>query len=413
MRRRILSLFLAFALVLGMVPMVVSADETSTETNSVTVHVSLSKNAEFMVGAETSKVMAMVPVTVPYFDLANYGLEKYYFVSETYEGDGSGGPSSNLTPGTSEYAAGKVTLLHLYIYITEVFYYGEPAETAGSGYLKEEGLLGNTVFDIQGETGSAFLSQFWDGGYNLQYYVNHVYPLASNGWGSTCDQILLHDGDIVTLGNFTSMDFYNDSTAVFNYIKAEDDQTSVTYGEELKISILRAGKDPEDPSSYNTVSLPVTSCPSVYYCPVNDVPNKSVTEWEYLGKANEDGSFTLDTQKLPASDEDVTYMIAIPGQYGSEYPDAICSTPGGMLLTVVGDKPEAPPVNYGDVNGDSSVDASDVSLVAQYVANLYKDIDTAAADVDNSGSIDASDVSLIAQYVAHLLDALPVGSANS
>lgn len=84
-----------------------------------------------------------------------------------------------------------------------------------------------------------------------------------------------------------------------------------------------------------------------------------------------------------------------------------------MLLTVVGDKPEAPPVNYGDVNGDSSVDASDVSLVAQYVANLYKDIDTAAADVDNSGSIDASDVSLIAQYVAHLLDALPVGSANS
>lgn len=404
MRKRLLSMLLAFAMVLGILPML-SMEAAADEPASVTVYLSMSEDDEFMTGAETTKPIVMMPVTVPYFDLALYGLEEYYFSSEEYGSDG-GDHSSDLEPGTAEFAKDKVTLLHLYIYVTELFYCGE--DEGGKGYLYDEGMMGTDVLNFSGGVGSSFITQMWGEDCNLQYYVNYVYPLASSGWGATSDQILLEDGDIVTLGHFTSWDFYADSTAIFNYITAE--KNTVTQGEQLALSVLRAGKDPDAVGeNYDTVSIPVTSCPTLYYAPVDDIPSGDVTDWEKLDDADEEGNYMLDTTGW----EPGTYMIAIPGQYGAEFPDAIVSTPGGMLLTVLADEPEAPPVNYGDVNGDSSVDASDVSLVAQYVANLYKDIDTAAADVDNSGSIDASDVSLIAQYVAHLLDALPVGSANS
>ena len=48
---------------------------------------------------------------------------------------------------------------------------------------------------------------------NLNYYLNYEYPLASAGWGSTCDQILLREGDIVTLGHFSDWSFFNDTTS--------------------------------------------------------------------------------------------------------------------------------------------------------------------------------------------------------
>ena len=175
------------------------------------VVLSLSADDCFMVGPGSGAIMAMKDITVPYFDLALYGLEEYYFVSEVYGDDGDGKPGSDLQPGTAEYAEGKVTLLHLYIYALEVFYCGIEPEEAGQGCLYEEGLIGTEVFSISGGVGSSFLNQFWGGDCNLNYYVNYEYPLASEGWGSTADQILLRDGDIITLGHFTGWSFYADT----------------------------------------------------------------------------------------------------------------------------------------------------------------------------------------------------------
>ena len=93
MRRRILSLLLAFAMVLGMVPMF-SLEAAADEPASVTVYLSMSHDDKFMVGEGSGKKMVMVPVTVPYFDLADYGLEEYYFSSESYDSDGSVGAGS-------------------------------------------------------------------------------------------------------------------------------------------------------------------------------------------------------------------------------------------------------------------------------------------------------------------------------
>ena len=103
--KRLLSLILAFVMVLGMIPVPAFATEGE-EISSVDVVLSLSADDCFMVGPGSGAIMAMKDITVPYFDLALYGLEEYYFVSEVYGDDGDGKPGSDLEPGTAEYAYG-------------------------------------------------------------------------------------------------------------------------------------------------------------------------------------------------------------------------------------------------------------------------------------------------------------------
>ena len=206
---------------------------------AVTVTLSLSSDDVYMIGRDTDTVMAFREITVPYFDLGLYGLEEYYFISETYGDDGDGMPGSDLEPGTAAYADGKVTLMHLYLYALEVFYCGVDIEDAGQGYLYEEGLIGTDVFTVSGSVGSSYMNQFWGGDCNLNYYVNYEYPLASGGWGATADQILLRDGDMVTLGHFSDWGFYGDPYSIFNYIVS--DRETVTQGEDVTLTLYYAG----------------------------------------------------------------------------------------------------------------------------------------------------------------------------
>ena len=98
----------------------------------VTVYFSFSHDDTFESCNESGETMALKEVTVPYFDLELYGLENFYFASENYgpaSGDPTGGPGSALDPGTKEFAYGKVTMFHLFIYATEVYYLGiDPAD---------------------------------------------------------------------------------------------------------------------------------------------------------------------------------------------------------------------------------------------------------------------------------------------
>ena len=293
---------------------------------TVTVFFSISDDANYLVGAETGEVMALKEITVPYFDLALYGLEGFYFSSETYGDDGDGLPGSDLAPGTPEYADGKVTLLHLYIYALEVYYCGVDPQDAGKGYLYEEGLMDTEILSVGGSQGSAFLNYIWGVDMNLNYYVNYEYPLASEGWGATCDQILLRDGDIMTLGHFTGWSFYSDPTSIFNYIVSDNDNP--TQGDEITLTLYHAGADFS--GNYTTAHTVIDYCPDVYYVLVDELSSGDVTEWTYLGTAEADGTLVVDTSELEAGE----YIIAIAGQYGEYYPDEICSTPGGVILTV-------------------------------------------------------------------------------
>ena len=162
---------------------------------TATVYMTAMYQGEFVTAKESDTVMALEKVTVPYFDLANYGLECLYYNPNCYL-DADGNKQEPQQAGTKDTADGVVTMLHLFIYATEVYWLGIDAVDAGKGYLAEVDWSGFEVYDKT--AGSAFIN-FWDYGSNLNYYLNYEYPLAYPGWGSTLDQIALKDGDVVSV----------------------------------------------------------------------------------------------------------------------------------------------------------------------------------------------------------------------
>ena len=347
----------------------------------VTVYFSFSHDDTFESCDESGETMALKKVTVPYFDLELYGLENFYFASENYgpaSGDPTGGPGSALDPGTKEFAYGKITMLHLFIYATEVYYLGIDPADAGKGYLANNGIMGTDTFNYTGSTGSIFLQNIWNYDLNLNYYLNYEYPLASAGWGSTCDQILLRDGDIVTLGHFSDWSFFNDTTSIFNYIVA--DKTDPVQGDKIKLELYHAGADMY--GTYNTAHTLIDYSPSVYCTPVNDIVSGDVTTWQYVGNAEADGSLVVDTSTLAPGE----YIFALAGQPGKENSGVICSTPGGIRLTI-----HEKPVVKGDINGDGVIDSTDVMALFNAI-NSGDDLDATVADVNGDGVIDARDV---------------------
>ena len=349
----------------------------------VTVYFSFSHDDTFESCNESGETMALKEVTVPYFDLELYGLENFYFASENYgpaSGDPTGGPGSALDPGTKEFAYGKVTMFHLFIYATEVYYLGIDPADAGKGYLKDNG-LGSSIFNVTGSTGSTFLQEIWNYDLNLNYYLNYEYPLAGPGWGSTSDQILLHDGDIVTLGHFSDWSFFNDTTSIFNYIVA--DKTDPVQGDKIKLELYHAGADMY--GTYNTAHTLIDYSPSVYCTPVNDIASGDVTTWQYVGNAEADGSLVVDTSTLAPGE----YIFALAGQPGKENSGVICSTPGGIRLTI-----HEKPVVKGDIDGDGKVNALDVSALYSGIFS-GEELDAAVADINGDGKINVLDVSAL------------------
>ena len=347
----------------------------------VTVYFSFSHDDKFESCEQSGQTVALKKVTVPYFDLALYGLEDFYFASEDYgpaSGDPTGGPGSALDPGTKEFAYGKITMLHLFLYATEVYYLGIDPADAGKGYLANNGIMGTDIFSYSGSTGSIFLQNIWNYDLNLNYYLNYEYPLASAGWGSTCDQILLREGDIVTLGHFSDWSFFNDTTSIFNYIVA--DKTDPVQGDKIKLELYHAGADMY--GTYNTAHTLIDYSPSVYCTPVNDIVSGDVTTWQYVGNAEADGSLVVDTSKLAPGE----YIFALAGQPGKENSGVICSTPGGIRLTI-----HEKPVVKGDINGDGVIDSTDVMALFNAI-NSGDDLDATVADVNGDGVIDARDV---------------------
>ena len=381
----ICALMLVFALVFSMLPMTASAAETESEdTKAVTIYLSISHDADFL-KMPTGEIMAFKKMTVPYFDLALYGLQQYYFVSETYEkGDDTvenengeiQKPSSNLTTGNAEFAYGKITMLHALIYATEVYYCGIDPDAAGKGYLKDQELIGTEVFKPEGSVGSMYLRHIWNMNENLNYYHNYKYPLASEGWGSTADQILLHDGDIITVGHFTNWSFHQDPLCVFNFIKAGDQTVTVEAPQntELDLTVYLAGKG----GNYTTAYTPRTEQLPVYYVPVKELDDGVVSKWNFLGNADANGNLTVDVWMEPGE-----YLVCVAGQRGKDLPKAIVSTPGGILLTV-----SLP----GDVNEDGNVNVFDLVKLRKYLLDKNTEINEQNANINSDAQVNIFDL---------------------
>lgn len=370
--KRIISLLLTLVLLISCVPAAAAA-----ETPSVTVYLTVSKKNDFLV--MNGKTMALYEITVPYFDLALYGLENYYYNPDCY----AGGSIETQSGGTAETAYGKITMMHLFIYATEVIYNGLSPSKAGKGWLADQG--GWKGFSATGRAGSSYC-KFWDFANNATYFLNYEYPLGRKNWGASCDQIVLKEGDIVSAR-------YNAHTgndgSYYLFGAPEDSWLTADQGDEVLLQLFTTTSEDVD-NGGETFHVPVTKPTNVYvtkdFAPTNHAALTPV------GKTGSDGLYILDTSALS------------PGLY---YITTNTWDPAVAILEVF--PGEEPPL-YGDVNEDSRINAADAAITYA-IANGKRTVtadQTVAADVSGDGRINAADAALIYAYANGKRTSFPV-----
>lgn len=371
--KKILSLLLSLLLLISCVPVAFAA-----ETPSVTVYLTVSKKNDFQV--MNGKTMALYEITVPYFDLALYGLEEYYYNPDCY----AGGSKETQTGGTAETAYGKVTMLHLFIYATEVIYNGLSPSKAGKGWLADQGNWKG--FRVGGEVAGSSFCVFWEFKNDATYFLNYEYPLGRENWGASCDQILLHTGDIVSAR-------YNAHTgndgSYYLFGNPEDSWLTAEQGDEVPLLLFTTASDDID-NGGETYRIPVTKPANVYV--TKDAAPTNHAALTPIGQTDSEGMYILDTATLS------------PGLY---YITTNTWDPAVAILEVF--PGEEPPL-YGDVNGDSRINAADAAITYA-IANGKRTAtadQTAAADVSGDGKINAADAALIYAYANGKRTSFPV-----
>jgi hypothetical protein len=327
--KRMLSILLTVAMLASVVPEIALAGNGEDDDASVTVRFAVSYGANVFYDAATSGTI-LIPqeITVPYFDLAIYGLEEYYYNPEYYSGGGQ-------SAGTKEDAEGVVTTMHAFIYATEVFYCGIAPEEAGKGELAEN--LSNYI-SWSGGVGSSFM-EFWDHGYNLNYYLNYEYPLGAPGWGSTSDQQALEDGDIITIHLIEDWSVWGSSFGLFaandedgEYTREDTvDKITVSQGDEVTLTLYHTAVGWSDyTTQYEAaegINLSWAEADGIS-ANVKDWNHESFAGMEESAYTDEEGKVTLDTSEL----EPGTYYIAAEGDI--DYNNGLEVAPAVFELTV-------------------------------------------------------------------------------
>ena len=328
--KKLLALLLSLFMILSLIPASAFAEvhRAPASADGVDVQFSFSHDENFVVAKNHSGVsstpMAKERVKLKYFDLANYGLEKFYFHTGSYGKD-------DEVKGTAETAKGHITLLHLYIYMAEVYYMGIDPDDVGQGALREK--IGTELFSMNGKAGSMYLTSFLNFDSNLNYYVNGEFPQASEGWGATADQIELNDGDDVQIGHFTNTNFFGSKLAGFNVLNCKEEANA---GERLSITAERHWQNLMKPDGSGTGIFP-SNVSKLSVIKASDFTHEKISEcnaFKTLDK-NEDGSFELDTTGMATG----RYFIAMEGQKDPEQ-DKVVSTPAVAILDVTGAEEE-------------------------------------------------------------------------
>lgn len=361
--KRLVSFLLALALLAGLLPAVTlgasAADAAHTITvtvregkdgdprqynydetpaSSVTVYVTVSSDGMPLMGKDGT-ILAHLPVKVPYFDLANQGLEKFY----RYQTKDGRGEYINST------IVRRPTALHLYLYLLGVYYLGYSAKEVTSGDVKIPGRDGNVgvrdmngnipytdslkALNITGNPTSLYMQQFWGHDENLMYYRNHVYPLMGVNWGSTADYILLSEGDTIDVAMFSNWDFYKEGGA---FVAFDQDSYKATTKANLTFRTVQyATKSVADGGS--EMFEPVTGMKVALYD----------EDWYAVAapEVEEGNLYTLDTSELEPG---TYYLMALDphaGETGETIPatgahtdanqDGKCDVCGAAMATAV------------------------------------------------------------------------------
>ena len=287
--KKILSMILAFVLVLGLLPATVFA------TGADSVYISVSYDGQY-INDKNGNAIAYIPVSfdkLATIDLDEYGLSEY-----KYDEDGD---------GTYD-----ITALHMVIYTHENLYGGDFSEVTftggpGSSYF-EGGIFG---FDE-----------------NLNYFLNGEYPLAGEGWGATSDQIVLEAGDFIDIGSFSSWDFYMDSNYGFHFFADENGAFIHDYtaeaGTACPVKLVR---------SYSGMGTG-----AIVYDAADYTVFYGTSYGDATGSVTTDGSGCAEITFPEAG----SWILWADGGYGSEYPDVIVSAPAYAKVTVTAAEAPAP-----------------------------------------------------------------------
>ena len=236
-------------------------DETPAK--EVTVYVTISNDGVPLKGRDGT-VLCHKAITVPYFDLANYGLEEFYRY-HTENGEGK---------YIDENIVQRPTGLHLYLYLLERYFIGLPDEECCKGKYDRDKLASFKLEDdvlymddepaytadsfaaltITGSPTSLYMANFWGHDENLMYYRNHCFPYMSPGWGSTSDYIVLSDGDTWDVAMFTNWSFWSSGGAFTCFDK---DAYNARPGMEMTISSQAYGTTFEGSDFYPFSNLDV------------------------------------------------------------------------------------------------------------------------------------------------------------
>lgn len=362
-----------------------------TPASAVTVYVTINNNGIPIRGNDRDHtILSHLKVTVPYFDLKEYGLADYARYGTE---NGQGGYVGDTV-------IERPTLLHLYLYLLERYYMGlaESACCQGTSGVLDYGET-TAVYDMNGDlayesqhnalslSGSAtsmYMTQFWGHDENLMYYRNHVYPLMSAGWGSTADYILLSDEDTIDVGMFSDWSFWEDGA----FACFDQDTYVGQAGESVTAQSLKY--DTKSVADGGTESFEAVSGLNVA---LYDSQWKKVSDLE-----GSEGSYTFPLPDTPGD----YYLLGTDPKGGSSDARMTSAT---ALVRVVGE-PE-PAVIPGDVNGDGQVSNIDAALTYAYFNGNYEltQEQLGAADVNGDGVVTNIDAALIYAFYNGRIDA--------
>ena len=314
MTMKIVSIMLSIIMVVGILPIVVSA----TEPEQDMVYISASDDANY-INDKNGSPMAYVGVSLA--DLAAIDLNEYGLGDYVYDADGDGNA--------------EITALHLYIYTHTTIFgldWNEVTVTGGAGSIYFAGGL----FGFSDE--------------NLRYNYNGAYPADENGWGFTADRIVLSAGDYLDVAHFSDWSFYMDSAYGFHYFVDGSDAITHSYTVEedtalsVKLMLVGGGMGSGDVSSFEA--------------------GYTISYGSSIGTAT--GTVTTDDSGVASItfSEAGTYYVWCDGGYGAEYPEAIVSSPANATVTVTSStssEPETPRVAQ-DVS--ATLDATLAQLAA-------------------------------------------------
>ena len=229
----------------------------------VTVYVTISNDGVPIRGRDGT-ILCHKAITVPYFDLSQYGLDEFYRY-HTANGEGKY-VDNNIVE--------RPTGLHLYIYLLERYFIGLPEDECGKGKYTRSDLEGFILRDdvlymdeepaytadtlaalkITGSPTSLYMANFWGHDENLMYYRNHCYPYMSPGWGSTSDYILLSNGDTWDVAMYSNWSFWSSGGAFTCF---DQDEYSVRPGTQMTVNTQAYGTTFEGSDFYPFSNLDV------------------------------------------------------------------------------------------------------------------------------------------------------------